>query len=167
MELAPIFHGGTGSHSEEKDQPKVRPSRYESGTLNTPGIAGLSAGIDEVMKRGVETIFEHEWMLTKYSLDKLSDIDGVTVFGPDLNVERLAVIPFIIDGTDVQEIAMIFDQHYQVALRGGLHCAPLAHETIGTIEGGTLRASFGLYNTLEEIDQWLGMIKEIKEGLVG
>ena len=167
IELTPLFHGGTGSHSEEKDQPLARPNRYESGTLNTPGIAGLSAGIDEVVSRGVENIFQHEWKLTKHCLEKLKNVDGVSVFGPDLHVERLAVVPFIINETDVQEIAMIFDQHYQVALRGGLHCAPLAHETIGTIEGGTLRASFGLYNTVEEIDQWIDMIIEIKEGLVG
>lgn len=167
IELQPIFQGGTGSHSEDKDQPKGRPNRYESGTLNTPGIAGLSAGIDEVMKIGVENIYKHELKLTTYCLDKLQTLEGVTVFGPDIDRERLAVIPFIINGTDVQEIAMIFDQHYNVAIRAGLHCAPLAHETIGTIEGGTLRASFGLYNTIEEIDQWIEMIKEIKEGLVG
>ena len=167
VDLVPIFHGGTGSHSEQKDQPTERPNRFESGTLNTPGIAGLSAGLDEVIERGLDFIFEHEWQLTKYCLEKLQEIDGVTVFGPDITVKRLAVIPFIINGTDVQEIAMIFDQHYSVALRGGLHCAPLAHESIGTVEEGTLRASFGIYNTIEEIDQWIEMIKEIKEGLVG
>ncbi|RXJ02835.1 aminotransferase class V-fold PLP-dependent enzyme [Anaerobacillus alkaliphilus] len=167
VELSPIFHGGTGSHSEQKDQPSERPNRYESGTLNTPGIAGLSAGVDEVVRIGVENIFEHEWELTQYCLEKMNKIDGVTVFGPDSSKKRLAVIPFVIDGTDIQEITMIFDQHYQVALRGGLHCAPLAHETIGTIEAGTIRASFGIYNTKEEIDQFINMIIEIKEGLVG
>ncbi len=167
VQLDPIFHGGTGSHSEEIEQPKQRPNCYESGTLNTPGIAGLSAGIDEVLNKGINNIFQHEWNLTKYALEKLQNIDGVTVFGPDINVERLAVIPFVINGTDVQEVAMILDQHYGVALRAGLHCSPLAHETIGTIDGGTLRASFGIYNTYEEIEKWIDMIKEIKEGLVG
>jgi cysteine desulfurase / selenocysteine lyase len=166
VELKPLFFGGTGSHSEEKDQPNVRPDRYESGTLNTPGIAGLSAGIDEVISRGIDNIFQHEWELTKYCLERLQKIAGVTFFGPDVDIKRLAVIPFIIDGTDVQEIAMIFDQHYQVALRAGLHCTPLAHETIGTLDGGTLRASFGLYNTIEEIDQWITMVEEIKESLM-
>ncbi len=167
IELLPLFHGGTGSHSEDKDQPNERPNRYESGTLNTPAIAGLSAGIDEVLNIGVENIFQHEWKLTKYCLEKLQNIEGITVFGPEVDVERLAVIPFVINGTDVQEVAMIFDQHYKVALRAGLHCAPLAHETIGTVDGGTLRASFGIYNTIEEIDRWIEMIKEIKAGLVG
>jgi cysteine desulfurase / selenocysteine lyase len=167
VELTPIFYGGTGSHSEEKNQPNVCPDRYESGTLNTPGIAGLSAGIDEVISRGIDNIFQHEWQLTKYCLEKLQEIAGITFFGPDIDKKRLAVIPFIIEGTDVQEIAMIFDQHYQVALRAGLHCTPLAHETIGTLEGGTLRASFGIYNTIEEIDQWITMVKEIKESLMG
>lgn len=167
VELNPLFHGGTGSHSEEKDQPLERPNRYESGTLNTPGIAGLSAGIDEVNKIGINAIFQHELELTKYALEKLENLQGVTVFGPDRDKVRLAVISFVIDGTDVQEIAMILDSHYGVALRGGLHCSPLAHETIGTIENGTLRASFGLYNTIEEIDKWIEAIKEIKEGLMG
>lgn len=167
IELNPLFHGGTGNQSEEKNQPKERPNRYESGTLNTPGIAGLSAGIDEVLNIGLDQIFNHEWELTKYAIEKLSTIDGVTVFGPEHNKKRLAVIPFIINGTDVQEVAMIFDQHYQVAIRAGLHCSPLAHETIGTLNGGTLRASFGIYNSVEEIDKWIEMIKEIKAGLVG
>ncbi|OIJ17004.1 cysteine desulfurase [Anaerobacillus alkalilacustris] len=167
IELVPLIHGGTGSQSESEDQPNETPYRYESGTLNTPAIAGLSAGIDEVNKVGLENIYKHESRLTKYALDKLETLEGVTVFGPDSHKERLAVIPFVIDGTDVQEIAMIFDQHYQVALRAGLHCTPLAHQTLGTLAGGTLRASFGLYNTVEEIDSWIEMIKEIKEGLVG
>lgn len=167
VELNPLFQGGTGNQSEEKEQPKERPNRYESGTLNTPGIAGLNAGIDEVIKIGLENIFEHEWQITNYALEKLSKIDGITVFGPDKNIKRLSVIPFIINGTDVQEVAMIFDQHYQVAIRAGLHCSPLAHEAIGTLEVGTLRASFGIYNSIEEIDKWIEMIKEIKAGLVG
>lgn len=167
VNLNPLFHGGTGSHSEEKEQPLERPTRYESGTMNTPGIAGLSAGIEEIKKIGIKEIFQHELKLTKYALEKLKNIQGVTVFGPDRDKLRLAVIPFVIDGTDVQEIAMIFDSHYDVALRGGLHCSPLAHETIGTVENGTLRASFGLYNTIEEIDKWIEIIQEIKEGLLG
>lgn len=167
VNLNPLFHGGTGSHSEEKEQPLERPTRYESGTMNTPGIAGLSAGIEEIKKIGIKEIFQHELKLTKYALEKLKNIQGITVFGPDRDKLRLAVIPFVIDGTDVQEIAMIFDSHYDVALRGGLHCSPLAHETIGTVENGTLRASFGLYNTIEEIDKWIEIIQEIKEGLLG
>ncbi|WNF37155.1 aminotransferase class V-fold PLP-dependent enzyme [Bacillaceae bacterium IKA-2] len=167
INLNPLFHGGTGSHSEAVEQPLERPSRYESGTLNTPGIAGLSAGIEEIKKIGINEIFQHEWKLTKYALEKLETLQGVTVFGPDRDKKRLAVIPFVIDGTDVQEIAMILDQHYDVALRAGLHCSPLAHEAIGTAEKGTLRASFGLYNTIEEIDKWIEILKEIKEGLLG
>ncbi len=167
VDLIPVFHGGTGSHSEQTHQPLERPNRYESGTLNTPGIAGLSAGIDEVLHIGIENIFEHEWELTKYCLDRMSAIEGVRIYGPDKSIKRLAVIPFVIEGTDIQEVTMIFDQHYQVALRGGLHCTPMAHETIGTIETGTIRASFGVYNTKDEIDQFITMIKEIKEALIG
>lgn len=167
VNLNPLFHGGTGSNSEDKEQPLERPYRYESGTLNTPGIAGLAAGIEEIKKIGIKAIYQHESELTKYALEKLENIQGVTVFGPDRNKVRLAVIPFVIDGTDVQEIAMILDAHYGVALRAGLHCSPLAHMTIGTVEKGLLRASFGFYNTRAEIDKWIEAIKEIKEGLIG
>ncbi|MGO4889028.1 aminotransferase class V-fold PLP-dependent enzyme [Anaerobacillus sp. MEB173] len=167
IDLQPVIHGGTGSHSEQVEQPDERPDRFESGTLNTPGIAGLSAGIDEILRVGTDQIFAHEWMLTKYCLERLNKIEGVTVFGPDLDVKRVAVIPFTIDGVDVHEVAMILDQHYQIAIRAGLHCSPIAHQTIGTADIGAIRASFGIYNTIEEIDRFIQAIEEIKVGLIG
>jgi cysteine desulfurase/selenocysteine lyase len=160
--LEPISYGGTGGFSESIGQPDKRPERFEVGTLNTPGIAGLSAGIDEVNERGLEQIFAHEWKLTQYFLQAIEKMDGVNYYGPHLLSKRLPVVPFTIEGLDSHEAATILDEHYKIALRAGLHCSPLAHEHMETIQYGTLRASFGIYNTIEEIDRLIHAIEEIK-----
>lgn len=167
IRLEPLMHGGTGAYSAEIDQPKQRPERYESGTLNTPGIAGLLAGLNEVKKLGLKTIYEHESKLANDCIAGLGAIGGVRVFGPDPGYRRLGVISFQIEGVDVQETAHVLDQHYEIAVRAGLHCSPLAHESSGTADGGTVRVSFGPYNTEEEIDRFLQAIEEIKDGLGG
>ncbi|WP_209125213.1 aminotransferase class V-fold PLP-dependent enzyme [Alkalihalobacillus sp. BA299] len=162
VDLVPLIYGGTGSHSEDIHQPLKRPERFESGTLNTPGIAGLLAGIEEINSIGLDHIYEHEAKLTTYCIGKLSEIEGIRMFGPGLNEPRLAVISFTIEGIDVHEAAMILDQHYHIAVRAGLHCSPLTHSIMGTNQVGTIRVSFGLYNTIEEIDRFIEAIKEIK-----
>ncbi|TLS35140.1 aminotransferase class V-fold PLP-dependent enzyme [Pseudalkalibacillus caeni] len=167
IDLNPLIHGGTGGASEEIGQPDEMPARFESGTLNTPGIAGLSAGIDEVNRLGIRQIFGHEWELTKRFMDGLDIIGGITYYGPEKNVERTSVVPFTIEGIDSHEIAIILDQHYQMAVRAGLHCSPIGHESIGTIEKGAVRVSFGLYNTTEEVEKLLQAIEEIKIGYLG
>lgn len=166
VELTPLLHGGTGSHSEEIDQPMTRPDRYESGTLNTPGIAGLSAGVDFVLETGVETIRQKEWTLTQLLLDKLSGVEGVRVFGPDKDVERVGVVPFMLEGVDASELAYILDQEYNIAVRSGFHCTPLAHETAGTGDTGAVRVSFGYFNEEEDIDALIKALQEIKEAFV-
>ncbi|ERI04863.1 aminotransferase class V-fold PLP-dependent enzyme [Aneurinibacillus aneurinilyticus] len=166
VELTPLLHGGTGSHSEEIDQPMTRPDRYESGTLNTPGIVGLSAGVDFVLKTGVETIRQKEWTLTQLLLDKLSKVEGVRVFGPDKDIERVGVVPFMLEGVDASELAYILDQEYNIAVRSGFHCTPLAHETAGTSDTGAVRVSFGYFNEEEDIDALIKALQEIKEAFV-
>jgi cysteine desulfurase family protein len=167
INLEPLIHGGTGAYSAEIDQPEQHPERYESGTLNTPGIAGLLAGLNEVKKLGLKTIYGHESELTNRCIDGLITIGGVHVFGPDPGSSRLGVISFRIEGVDVQETAHVLDQHYEIAVRAGLHCSPLAHESTGTADGGTVRVSFGPYNTKEEVDRFLQAVEEIKIGLGG
>ncbi|HET7580530.1 MAG TPA: aminotransferase class V-fold PLP-dependent enzyme [Bacillales bacterium] len=167
MDLEPVMHGGTGAHSAEPEQPNTYPERYESGTLNTPGIAGLLAGLNEVKAIGLEQIFVHESELARQCVQGLKTINGVQVYGPDTDEKRLAVISFRIEGVDVQETAIILDQYYDMAVRAGLHCTPLAHESMGTADGGTVRVSFGPYNTKEEVGQFLQAIEEIKYGMSG
>ncbi|MCA0988776.1 aminotransferase class V-fold PLP-dependent enzyme [Guptibacillus algicola] len=165
VELDPIFQGGTGSRSESTQQPAVYPEFLESGTLNTPGIAGLLAGLETVKKLGLDSIYSHELQLTQKLIEGLRAIDYVTIYGPQTN--RLGVVPFTIEGIDGQEIAIILDQHYNIAVRAGLHCTPIGHESIGTSESGAVRISVGPYNTEEEIEQALKAIEEIVEGYFG
>ncbi|WP_270183021.1 aminotransferase class V-fold PLP-dependent enzyme [Alkalihalobacillus sp. CinArs1] len=163
VSLEPIFHGGTGSRSESIEQPEVYPEYLESGTLNTPGIAGLLAGLEVVKKLGLDEIHRHEQRLTKKLIEGLHSIDYLKVYGP--HSDRLGVVPFTIEGIDSQEIAIILDQHYDIAVRAGLHCTPIGHESIGTC--GAVRISVGPYNTEEEIDQVILALQEIVEGYFG
>ena len=162
VDLMPLQHGGTGSHSELIDQPDTLPERLESGTLNTPGIAGLLAGLEAVKKMGLDNIRKHEWHLTELLIKGLKRIDYVQIYGPEN--DRLGVVPFVIDDIDPQEIAIILDQHYDIAVRAGLHCTPLGHETIGTSGYGAVRISVGPYNTEDDIRKVLQAIEEIVEG---
>lgn len=163
IELIPLLHGGTGSHSEDIDQPMTRPDRYESGTLNTPGIAGLAAGVEFVLDTGVDAIREKEWRLTRLLLERFEAMEGIHVFGPAQDVERVGVVPFMIDGIDASELAYILDQEYGIAVRAGFHCTPLAHETAGTGDTGAVRVSFGYFNEEEDIEALLVALEEIME----
>lgn len=160
--LEPIIVGGTGSYSELPHQPLSWPDRYEAGTLNTPGIVGLSAGIDEINQKGILSIYEHEQQLVKIFLEQSELIEGLTVYGPRNLVERVAVISFKLDGIDSHEVAMILDDHYQIAVRAGLHCSPKIHQSMKTIDTGLIRVSFGPYNTLDEVNKLIQALKEIE-----
>lgn len=163
LSLVPLLHGGTGGQSELADQPETRPDRYESGTLNTPGIAGLGVGVEFVLQTGVDAIREKEWKLTQLALEQLAQMPGIHVYGPDKQVERLAVIAFTVDGVEASELAYILDQQYNIAVRSGFHCTPLAHETVGTTETGAVRISFGYFNEEEDVWALIAALKEIQE----
>ncbi|WP_461204811.1 aminotransferase class V-fold PLP-dependent enzyme [Clostridium sp. DL1XJH146] len=161
LELKSLKEGGTGSKSEEVVQPTIMPDYYESGTLNTPGIVGLGAGIQFVMKTTPTKIREHEAKLTKLMLEELKKIDEVTVYGVGDTDKQGAVISFNIKGMDSSETAYRLDDEFDICTRSGLHCAPLAHKTIGTLESGTVRMSFGYFNNEEDILKAAEAIKEI------
>jgi len=146
----PLRYGGTGSRSESMLQPEELPDRYESGTLNLPGIAGLLAGVRFVQKHR-EAIRAYEEALTQRLLRNLSTIPGVTILGHP-SAPRVGVVSFLIPGMDSSQGADELNR-LGFALRGGLHCAPAAHRTLGTLASGAIRASVGLYNTEEEMDQ--------------
>lgn len=167
IDLEPLLHGGTGSQSEAKDQPLERPARYESGTLNTPGIAGLGAGVKFLLEQGIERVYRKKQELVDYAIEKMNELDGVELYGPDRGVKRAPVLAFNVSGIDGQELAHLLDQHYQIATRAGLHCAPLAHESIKTVDRGAVRVSFGYSNTIEEIDRMIQALKEIRIGMLG
>ncbi|GBF11467.1 aminotransferase class V-fold PLP-dependent enzyme [Tepidibacillus sp. HK-1] len=161
IELSPLIHGGTGNQSEKIDQPKASPNRYESGTLNTVGIVGLGAGIDYIEQQGIEKLKNREWQLTQYLLKGLEQIPQVKWYGPDLHIERVPVVSLQIEGLDSNEVATVLDSHYQIAVRSGFHCAPLAHEICHTESSGLVRVSLGHTNTEKEIDTLLNALKEI------
>lgn len=161
IELTPLLHGGTGSQSETPLQPRVRPDRYEAGTQNTPGLAGLKAGVEHILKETVEEIQAKEWSLAQRMLSGLQPIEGVTLLGPRLGEQRTGVVAFNIEGIDPSELSFILDQHYNIAVRAGFHCTPLAHQCAGTNQTGAVRASVGLYTTEAEVDTLVGAVNEI------
>lgn len=165
IDLVPLVHGGTGSHSEDIDQPATRPDRFESGTVNTPGIAGLLAGVEFVLQTEVETIRQKEWKLAREAMKRLQEIDGLHLLGPDVETERLAVLAFNLKDMDASELAYILDQQFNIAVRAGFHCTPLAHETAGTLETGAVRVSFGYFNDEEDIDALVTALQEIREAI--
>ncbi|HEX2997241.1 MAG TPA: aminotransferase class V-fold PLP-dependent enzyme [Anaerolineales bacterium] len=151
-QLDPLVHGGTGSRSEFEIQPDDLPDRYESGTPNGVGIAGLGAGLDWLKKHGTDQLRAHEIKLIARLREGLGNIRGLHWYGvndPDLST---AVISFTLDGKRVSEIGYRLDDEYEILCRVGLHCAPAAHRSIGTFPEGTVRLAPGPLTTLAEID---------------
>lgn len=151
VRLKPIIQGGTGSHSSAEEQPLVMPDGFEAGTHNIPGIAGLKAGIEFVLERGHLAVYQHEQILLNLAEEALKKIPGVTIYGPKDPAERCSVLSFTASGVDSALLAAELDQGFDVSVRAGLHCAPLAHRTIGTLPGGTTRLSPGWFTTSEDI----------------
>lgn len=159
--VKPLRVGGTGSLSESDLQPEFMPDRLESGTPNTPGIAGMKAGVEFILATGRRKIQAKEMELTQLLLAGLRLIPGVKIFGEQAPFGRTAVVSFTLEGKDSGEIAHLLDRDYKIACRSGLHCAPWAHTAIGTLQTGTVRLSPGYFNTEEEIGQTLTAIKKI------
>lgn len=163
IDPVPLMHGGTGSQSESPEQPQVRPDRYEAGTPNTPGIAGLKVGVHYVLNETPQKIHTKEWNLTQRMIEGLLRIDGVRVLGPEPGQNRTGMVSIVVDGIDPSETAFILDQHYHIAVRSGFHCTPLAHGMAGTTETGAIRASVGYGTTEQEADAFVEAIQEIKQ----
>lgn len=162
MELEPLIQGGTGSQSESMEQPRVRPDRYESGTQNTPGISGLRAGVEYVLHETVQNIHNNEWALTQRMMDGLRAVEGLRLLGPAIGKPRTGIVSFVVNGIDPSEMGFVLDQHYQMAVRTGFHCTPLAHGTAGTIETGAVRASVGCFTTAAEVEAFVAAVTEIR-----
>lgn len=161
--LEPLIRGGTGSRSEVEEQPDVLPDKYEAGTTNAVGIAGLKAGLDFVKKRGLEEIRMHEFELTRTLVDGLNRISGVTVYGPADVIERTAVVSFNADGVSGSDVGRRLDEEFGVLCRVGLHCAPAAHRTLGTFPEGTVRFAPGVFTTEDDIEYTVSAVKLVLE----
>jgi cysteine desulfurase family protein len=160
--VIPSRQGGTGVFSELPTQPEELPYRYESGTQNVHGLAGLDAGVRFILDETVGAIHAHERRLTDMLIDGLRNIPGVTIYGPPSGEERAAIVSFNIQGVNCAEAAMILDASFGLMLRAGLHCAPDAHRTLGTFDqGGTIRVSPGFFNTEADIARCVEGVFEI------
>lgn len=157
-EVAPCLRGGTGSLSRQRTMPDFLPDRLEAGTHNVPGVAGLLEGLRFVRRRGPLTLLRHERALKDRMAAGLTRLPGVRVFQGEGC--QSGVLSFRVEGKDAGELA---DQLALrgVALRAGLHCAPTAHETAGTLDTGTLRASFSAFNTSKEVERFLAVMARL------
>ncbi|MCU0576590.1 MAG: aminotransferase class V-fold PLP-dependent enzyme [Desulfobacterota bacterium] len=160
-EISPLVMGGTGSASEHEEQPLFMPDKYESGTPNTAGIAGLLEGGRFVSSQGIASIRDHEMALASVLLEGLDGIPGVRVHGPAEPEKRIPVVSFTVDGMDASEVAYRLDDGCGIMVRPGLHCAPSAHRTLGTFPGGTVRFGFGFFNTAEQVRTALEAVSSI------
>lgn len=161
LDIEPYRFGGTGSRSDSQYHPDFMPDRLEAGTLNAFGLSGLLAGVQFIQETGLDTIREHEAFLTHRLVDGLREIEGVKVYGPLINEDRSCVVPFNISNLDGAEVAFILDDQFHIMTRPGIHCTPLAHETIGTFPLGAVRMSVGYFNTEAEIDTALDAVNLI------
>jgi cysteine desulfurase family protein len=154
LALRPLREGGTGSHSEELTQPVSLPGRYESGTQNTAGIAALGEGLRFLMDQGSAAIEAREARLASRLIEGVRRIPGLILYGPPAGSRRSGVVSLCLDALEPARAALILDSEFGIAVRAGLHCAPDAHRTLGTLErGGTVRISAGCFNTENDIDR--------------
>ena len=163
-EITPLIVGGTGSLSHTERTPRFLPDKFEAGTLNLPGIAGLQAALTWLRQQGLEKIRTHELTLTQQLLDGLQQLEAqglLRIVGKKDCNERLGVVSIATEKMDIAELAFILADKYAIATRVGLHCAPHAHKTLGTYPTGTLRFSFGWHNTAAEVSVALHALKEV------
>lgn len=156
----PLAEGGNGVQSESREMGEALPERLEAGTVNTPGICGLSAGIDFVKSVGTEEIFGRSLHMTRYLTDRLFEIDGVTVYG-DYGV-KAPVVLINKEGFSPNRLSSLLSDH-GICTRGGLHCAPTAHEVLGSGKEGGLRISLGHGNTKGELDRFLSVLSKLHD----
>lgn len=157
-----VREGGTGSVSERDVQPQNLPDKYEPGSHNGPGIAGLAASVQWILDRGVDSLREHEQTLTRIVLDELRDAPGIRILGPSHAEVRTGVISFTIDGIEPADAVAILEGHFGVLARSGLHCAPLAHAAYGTAaHGGAIRVSVGPFLTEDDARYAANAVKEV------
>lgn len=157
-----LTQGGTGSMSSSLEQPETLPDRYESGTPNLPGIAGLNAGLRFVMERGEGQILRIETAKAQRLYDGLASMRDVVLYTerPQITT-HVPVISFNVRGHDSEQIASLFNDRFNIAVRAGLHCAPMAHKSFGTVEQGTVRAVMSVYTKPAQIDYFLLSLKKI------
>lgn len=153
--------GGTGTTSESLRQPESMPEKLESGNHNAPGIFGLDAACGWLLEVGVDKIHEREQALVNQLIAGMTGISKIQVHGRSENVEAVGVVSVSFQNAEPQVVSSLLDQHFGIETRAGLHCSPLAHQTLRTFEGGTVRFSVGPFTTAEQIDRTLEAVAQI------
>jgi selenocysteine lyase/cysteine desulfurase len=159
-DAVPLLEGGTGSNSVQQQMPDFLPDRLEAGTHNIPGVAGLLEGIRFISQKGAESVLRHERKLSRRAASGLGKIPGVRTFVSADPSLQTGVLSFSLVSMDCEETGEKLGR-METAVRAGLHCAPLAHNTAGTMETGTVRASFSVFNTEQEVDLFLNQVRHI------
>ncbi|MEP9411939.1 MAG: aminotransferase class V-fold PLP-dependent enzyme [Candidatus Brocadia sp.] len=159
--LEPWREGGTGFEPASLSQPEELPFKLESGTPNTVGIAGLRAGIEYVLSKGIDTIMAHERRLTNKIMQALKDDQRFVLYGTTDISQKVGILSLNVKGFKPAEVGAILDQSFDIAVRPGLHCAPFTHQMLGTFPDGALRVSPGFFNTEEEIDHLIKALDKI------
>ena len=161
VKIIPMMQGGTGSESLSPIQPEYSPDRFESGTLGNPAIIGLGEGIKFIKNIGLDNIYSHELELTSYLYDELSALDSVELYTPKPEKGRaVPIISFNLGDYSSEKTAQKLSE-YNICLRAGYHCAPLAHKTFKTLDRGTVRISPGLFNTYKECYSFMNVVKKL------
>jgi cysteine desulfurase / selenocysteine lyase len=159
--IEPFMQGGTGTLSDEPEQPAAMPDRYESGNANVPGLAGLAAGVEYLLENGVDAIHARERRLIERLMAGLSELPGVSMYGPPPGADRVGLVAMTVEGYDPRELASLLDANFGIQVRAGLHCAPRIHEWLGLAPTGSVRMSVGPFTTDEEIDRTLHAWRDI------
>lgn len=163
LDIRPLKAGGTGSESHQLTQPTQMPDRLEAGTLNSHGIAGLHAAVNYLLDYGVDQIQQHERELTAQFYNGIKDLDNVVCYGPMQATYRCPIITLNIGSVDSSIISDRLLSDFDIATRSGAHCAPLAHDALGTTKQGTVRFSLSHFTTTEEIDQAIAAIHQLAQ----
>lgn len=163
IDLEPLTRGGTGSNSEYEQQPEFLPDKFESGTHNAVGIAGLGAAVKFILRETVEKIRKREIELTGAFLERLRKIPALTIYGTEDPLKQTPIISVNLHKIPCSDAALTLDREFNIAVRSGLQCAPAAHKTIGTFPDGTLRISLSYFNTLDDLDAVAAALDKISK----
>jgi selenocysteine lyase/cysteine desulfurase len=144
-------------------QPELPPDRFEAGTMNVFGLAGLKAAVDFINEKGVAEIFAHERRLVARLIEGLRELSGIEIYGSENPEEKIGIVCFNLGDADPYKVASGLDKDFGIMVRAGLHCAPQAHRVLGTEGRGTIRVSVGFFNTESHIDELLSSLKKISE----
>lgn len=161
LAIQPLKYGGTGVETYNHNQPQLMPTRLEAGTLNGHGIAGLSAALDYLEITGLPEIQRIEKILTKHFYEGVKGLPGVTIYGDFSSFDRCPIVSLNIHNRDSSDVSDQLMTEFDIATRSGGHCAPLMHQTLGTVEQGAVRFSFSHFNTLVEVNAAIAALQKI------